>query len=240
MGFNAITIGIRSSAKRRVAVTDPYWSSVVAVLHGESLVDSSSTNATITNHGVTINNATYKYGAGSLYFNGSGYLTMPDNELYNLGSNNFTIEAYIHQTARSGSNGGIIGKQRGTVSYGEYCFTTDSSGKIVFAATTGGEQGGSWNLISITSSIAIPLNAWTHVAVTRSGTTLKLWIGGVCVGTGTASGSITNGTSLLSIGSNKDGGQYSFTGYIDEVRITNGVARYTTSFTPPASAFPDQ
>jgi len=85
------------------------------------------------------------------------------------------------------------------------------------------------------SDIALPsLNTWTHLAVTRSGTNLKAFVNGVISGT-----PITNSTqnydTIKYIGRNP-AGEY-FNGYIDDLRITKGVARYTANFTPPTTSY---
>ena len=82
---------------------------------------------------------------------------------------------------------------------------------------------------------------WHHVAVTREAGLLRMFVDGVLVGTGSSSVSYTSTTALLSVGYQAQGaGRYPFRGGIDEVRITNGVARYTTNFTRPDKPFLNQ
>jgi hypothetical protein len=87
------------------------------------------------------------------------------------------------------------------------------------------------NLLTGTTSLST--NQWYHIAVTRQSGTVKLWVNGVLDGSVadarnySASGSLEVGISHV--------GNY-FTGYIDDLRITKGVARYTSTFTPPAQA----
>ena len=79
-------------------------------------------------------------------------------------------------------------------------------------------------------------NTWYHIAVTRSGTTVRQFVDGVQLGSNvTSSASFANGP--IQIGS---GGAGALNGYIDDLRITRGYARYTANFTPPTSAFPTQ
>jgi hypothetical protein len=79
-------------------------------------------------------------------------------------------------------------------------------------------------------------NQWTHVAWVRSGTTMTFYVNGVAGGTATISGTQagTATTAPVYIGT-KDSGLsgYGTLGYIADFRITNGYARYTTTFTPP-------
>ena len=93
---------------------------------------------------------------------------------------------------------------------------------------------------TITSSGAITTNAWNHIAVIREGTgsnETKIYINGTNDGTGTVSTDF-NQTEIMYIGANRAAGD-PMKGYIDDVRITKGVARYTSAFTPPTAAFPD-
>jgi hypothetical protein len=92
----------------------------------------------------------------------------------------------------------------------------------------------------LTSSTSLSLNTWTHVACVRSSGTITVYIDGV------ASGSVSNSTNLTdttpTVGTVVDyrntGSTYMLQGYIDDLRITKGLARYTSAFTPPEAALP--
>jgi hypothetical protein len=84
-------------------------------------------------------------------------------------------------------------------------------------------------------------NTWYHFAACRSGSTLKLFVDGVEEYSGTDTTDYTSSASF-NAGDRQDldpFGQYPLDGYIDDLRITKGVARYTANFTPPTAAFPD-
>ena len=94
---------------------------------------------------------------------------------------------------------------------------------------------------TITSSGAINLDAWNHIAVVREGTgsnQTKIYINGTNDGTGTVSTDF-NQTSVMYVGCNRTAGD-PMKGFIDDVRVTKGIARYTTTFTPPTAPFEDQ
>ena len=230
---------------------DPYRSQVSLLLHGDgangstTIVDSSPTPKTVTAFGnAQISTAQSKFSGASVSFantNASGdsnRLTIPSVSDFDLATSNFTIESWVYLNNSNG--GGIVGKQRGVSSWGEYVFASLSSSRyLFFGCTTGGESGSGWTMINLTASIAVPLQSWAHVAVTRSGSVFTLWIDGASAGNATSSSSITSGSGLLSIGSSKDSGALGMNGYIDDLRITKGVARYTANFTPPTAPFPD-
>jgi hypothetical protein len=79
----------------------------------------------------------------------------------------------------------------------------------------------------------LPLNTWAHLALVRNGSTTTLYLNGTSVASGTSTNP-TDNTSPLQMGTS------GFIGYINDFRITNGLARYTSNFTPPTAAFPTQ
>jgi hypothetical protein len=86
-------------------------------------------------------------------------------------------------------------------------------------------------------------STWYHVAITRSGTSLRAFVNGSQIGTTqTTSNSLTASGAFCCVGENLDGGGQSqfINGYVDDLRITKGYARYTSNFTPPTAAFPNQ
>lgn len=99
-----------------------------------------------------------------------------------------------------------------------------------------GSTTNSWNTV-VTSTQIPTTGAWHHVAVSRSGSSVRMFYNGIQIGTtATSSNAIASGTSVR-IGGYQyfPGGARSFGGNIDEVRITKGVGRYTANFTPPSS-----
>jgi len=82
------------------------------------------------------------------------------------------------------------------------------------------------------STSVITANTWTHVALVRVSGTVTLYVNGTAVGSGSAPGNCT-GTNLVIGGYYSTG--YLYNGYLDDLRITKGVARYTANFTPPTS-----
>jgi hypothetical protein len=170
-----------------------------------------------------ISTSVVKYGTGSMYFDGTGdNLNTPTSPNLAFGTGDFTIECWVYANdvtslagiydGRGGSATPTIVIQSGTFKY----------------YTNGGFQ--------ITSS-SISTSTWYHLAVSRSGTSTKLFVNGVQGGS-----TYTDSTNYVSttpsfIGALFDGS--SLNGYIDDLRITKGYARYTATFTPPTAALPD-
>lgn len=97
-------------------------------------------------------------------------------------------------------------------------------------------QGGSNIYTSSTGSISA--SQWTHVAFVRDGSNWTWYINGIAAGTGTNSADLTFTTQPTYIGYGGEDYFAAFNGYIDDLRITKGVARYTSNFTVPDKAFP--
>jgi len=85
----------------------------------------------------------------------------------------------------------------------------------------------------------LAINTWYHIAVSRSGSTFRSFVNGVVEKTFTSSATIFSDVTIpYNIGRSgySPGGYFYYNGYIDDLRINKGVARYTTTFTPPTSA----
>ena len=188
-------------------------------------------DATALNDMVTVGNAQvsttqYKWGASSMSFDGTGdWLLFPNNVNITLNQAVFTIEGWIYLNA-VGSARGIVGKGTGTTGW---LLSTNSSNQVVFTDTT----------TAITSTGTLSVSTWYHIAVVRSGTGTNqtlIYINGTNDGTGTSATNF-NQTNSMYVGADRTGGS-AFNGYIEDLRITNGVARYTANFTAPTAAFP--
>jgi hypothetical protein len=173
-----------------------------------------------------------KFGGASMYFDGSGYLVSANTNISNFGSGNFTIEAWIYKT--SSTNSAIYdGRETGGTTTGVLLYTNSSNQIVVY-------QGAS---LLFTSTPAVTLNAWFHIALCRTGTgsnQTTVYINGNAVGSFTMSATnIANGYNAVGAVTNSPVGAGPFYGYIDDLRITKGVARYAQNFTPPQNAFPN-
>lgn len=195
-----------------------------------AVVDNAAKTAIETVGNAQISTTQTKFGTGSLYFDGTGdWLKVQDQIYLRFRTGNFTIEFWVYLASGDiGSNRGLVGK--GSTATG-WLVSLDTTQKVVFTYTTS----------TITSTGSITTNAWNHIAVVREGTgtnQTKIYIGGSNDGTGTVSTDFTQ-TSVLYVGADRSATS-PMKGYIDDVRITTGVARYTANFTPPTRAFPDK
>jgi hypothetical protein len=231
-----------------VVPVDPVFNNVSLLLHGDgtngstTITDNSPSPKTVTANGnAQISTAQSKFGGASIAFDGTGDdCRIESTTISNwFGTDLFTIEFWMRRLGDGfGGGAGILfdGILGGNLVANSVCgvYTRRTDRKISFfdGAT----------LFETTS--AITNNVWHHIAITRDGSNnLKVFIDGVAGATGSTSRNIS-GASLLYIGSDNTSailasGNYYYNGYIDDLRITKGVARYTANFTPPTAAFPD-
>lgn len=222
--------------------SDPNFASVVLLAHMEGLnlgttfLDSSGSPKTITpNGGVHTGTATAQFGSSSAGFDGAGdFLTVADHADFDFGSGDFTIEAWIKRNATPGVAFGLFTKRTSNAFHAPFNLEITSGNLLKAQVST---TGSSW--AQTLTSAGTPFNTFFHAAIVRQGTTLYLFLGGVLSASGALTGALMTNTAPLVIGATDAAGNYSHNGYIDEARITKGVARYTSAFTPPTSAFPD-
>jgi hypothetical protein len=256
LGFNGGLLGIRrtpttgtasglwfqneQSVARRAAIWpttgDTYWNDVSLLLHMDgsngstTFTDSSSNALTVTASGdAQISTAQSKFGGAAGYFDGTGdYATVTHSSVLDLGSGDFTVEMWIYPADLNYRF--MLGATVNSGGYLMLAINPTSSGQIWM-----GRSGVDWPLQF--SGHSLSTNTWAHLAITRSGSTNRLFIDGTQVGS-----SITDSTSWsadsagMLVGFQSAGSPWN--GYIDDLRITKG-CRYTANFTPATAAFPN-
>jgi hypothetical protein len=202
------------------------------------ILDNAMMNDLETVGNAQISTSVKKYGAASMYFDGSGdylYINPSNNLPFLYGSGDFTVEAFIYPTGVSGyqyicSVWGIVGQSDAT--YSSWQLRTNSANLEVVL-----QSGGTTTAIT-GSGTSLTANTWQHVAVSRGSNTVKLFINGTQVASQAYSSTLNSPASAFVVGVQLSNNN-TFTGYIDDLRITKGVARYTANFTAPDQAFPN-
>jgi len=175
-----------------------------------------------------------KYGTGSMYFDGSGdYLVAPYNPNLDLSAGNFTAEcwAYPNATATQALFS-ITGSTSVAYAQLQVAIKNDNTWYLLISTSSG-----AW--VSTTTSGSYLPNNWYHVAAVRNGSTFTLYVNGNSVLTQSTSSALFAYGGATRVGANASNGDV-FNGYIDDLRITKGVARYVTNFTPPVARMPNQ
>lgn len=215
---------------------DPYAANVSLLLKGDgtnnstNIFDSSANNLSITRNGDTkISTAQSKFGGSSIYFDGaSDYLTTQDNAMLQFGTGDFTVEGWIYINSLNSTGASGIFQ---ISPFGINASATNSVALHLFGNNT-------WSIYTkntyyLSSTNKWSLNTWHHFAYVRNSGNTKLYVDGIAI---IATDDNTNYTGQqLGIGAVYDKDTYEFYGYIDDFRITKGVARYTATFTPPGA-----
>ena len=191
-----------------------------------AIYDAAAKNDLETVGNAQISTTQSKWGGSSMYFDGTGdWLRAPSVTALSLNAD-FTIELWFYR-AVSGSN---------------YFFTLGdsfaSSGIEGYIGSAGAALNVfSSNAVQITSATTPSVSAWSHIAVVRSGSTVTLYLNGTSLGTWTSSATFSG---AFYAGAEFYSGSVtgSANAYIQDLRITKGVARYTSNFTPPTAPFP--
>jgi len=225
---------------------DSYYDNVSLLLHGNgNLTDTSGTPKTVTAVGSAATSTTQKrFGTASLAsLAASDFYTVPDSSAFDFGSGDFTVECWLYPVSGNAGYRTIFGKRLDGSVVAPLMAFIDPSGQLsVFAANAASAGSTAWTF-QINASSSPSVGQWSHFAMVRSGTTVTVWLNGASVGTSTALGTsalVTN-SAAFTVGSttNSVSTDPYFGGYIDEFRVTKGIARFTSAFTPSATAYPD-
>jgi hypothetical protein len=196
------------------------------------IFDNAAKNNLITVGNSRISTIQKKFGTGSMLFNGStDYCrTIAPAGTHQFGTGNFTIECWAYCTNLAGGTTNameIIDFRSSTINEARPTLAILNSQFLYFS-------NGSNRIVSST----ISANTWYHVAVVRSSGSTKLYVNGTNVGV-TYADTTNYLDSNPTIANWFPNPVYGFAGYIDDIRITKGIARYTANFTPPTQAFPN-
>jgi hypothetical protein len=190
-----------------------------------------------------ISTSVVKYGTGSLYFDGNGdNLSGPTTPDLNMGTGNFTVECWVYIVSRTLNYPLIFGNNNGSYTAGAVSLVNSNSDNAGYINRFCLSVRDHLNAPTLVASSTNSLNTWYHLAVVRNGTSLVMYRNGTSVASATISSSLAIDWGKLGSrvgGGNWDGAQSYLDGYIDDLRVTKGYARYTTTFTPPTAAFPN-
>ena len=221
---------------------EPYFHNNSLLLHGDgtngstTFKDDSINNHTITANGnAQISTVQSKFGGASMYFDGSGdYLATPVSDTLSLGTSDFTIECWAWRLANAPANSVLLQMSNSADVYSALFGFAASGNFVVYLSSAGS----SWDIANGQVLGSIDNETWVHYALTREGSTFRTFKNGVQQSTWTSSASIYQAGNQVRIGAGQSYASCNYGGYIDDLRITKGVARYTATFTPPTSALP--
>jgi hypothetical protein len=197
---------------------------------------STSAHVVTSNGNPQLNAATTKFD-GAMYFDGAGdYISVPDHDDWNFGSGDFTVDFWVQpKTIQDGAQESInyvswgVGAWQNAGYQENWRISSHHASNEIFVVIPSNEYG--------FSHTAWSTDTWYHVAMSRSGDTLRVFVDGQIIGTQDVAGvSIPTTSYDIQIGKGHygagDGTDYYLDGYMDELRISKGIARWTTNFTP--------
>jgi len=225
---------------------DPHFSNVVLLLPMELdpetqdenvFIDHSTYSHTVTQGstaGPYLITTIKKFGLRSAAMNSGQYLSIPDHTAFSLGSSDFTLELWLYKLSSVNPTIGIFSQRTSSTSGHAFTFQYNTSSNWQFIYTTNGST--QVTLSGFTTDTLANIT-WYHIALVRNGSTLSLFIDGVKKTDKTLSATLFNSSAVFRVGM-AAGNTATNGSRFDEVRLTIGVARYTSDFTPPTSAFP--
>ena len=195
-----------------------------------TFVDSSSSGHTVTANGdVHHETDQQKFGKTGVFCDGVGdFLNIPTSPDWDFGTNPWAVDFWFYSSVTTDdSNDGLFSLKKEAVS-AALLQITYNSGKVSFrvASTIDGRF-----------DVVVSHSTWHHIAVTSDGINARCFVDGVQVGSVDVSVvSFSDGLGGMWIGNYYDG-NYPLQGYLDEIRISKGIARWTADFTPPTAPY---
>jgi hypothetical protein len=175
-----------------------------------------------------VDTAQSKFGGASALFDGTGdYLTLDGSADFAFGTGDFTIDFWMCHTGTYNAYE-ILYDSRPFATQGLYPTIYLASGQLRYLIAS----------VDYITGSSPSTDVWHHIALTRSGTSTRLFVDGIQVGsTLSDSTNYINGASRPMIAASGPNNADSFKGWLDEVRVSKGIARWTTTFTPPTAPY---
>lgn len=177
--------------------------------------------------------ANVKFGTSALKTS-AGYISTPDSADFSLGSSDFTIDFWINHNGTSGLVGlaGQLDAVGNVSSQSIYIYRIGGTGPISVSIRTTG-------IVDLTSTTVFAgTSTWNHIAIVRSGSTVRLFVNGVQEASASISGPVNDSSTNWSIGRIGENSSFPASSVLfDEFRLSVGVARWTSNFTPPDAPY---
>lgn len=190
-----------------------------------------------TAHGTANTSSAPKFGTASAGFSNvtNDYANTPNSPDFILGSSNFTIDFWFNNQGGVASSRILAAHDNGTQSdLGfDVVMYSPAGGDLQAWFSTGGTTG---TRFVVSTGQVVAGTGWHHFAVVRNGTAFTAYLDGTGGAPVTQAGAVWTSTSTLAVGGAASAGA-GFIGFVDEFRISVGVARWTSNFSPPSAAY---
>ena len=237
-GGLTITGGITLGTSSGGGETDSNFSNVSLLLNGDGSNGSTSfTDLSDNSHSITVNGDTQvstsvkKFGTGSIKFDGTGdYLEVASSSAFDLGTDDWTIEGWIYPESDTDDRGAVFELYNDDNNVLRIMVQT--SDQLEFRIESGGTR------VCDIRTTNWDYDEWIHVAAVNNSGTITFYLNGTSEGTDSSFTMPDFSSARVLLGMDLLGTDRWYTGYIDDFRVTKGVARYTSNFTAPTSAHP--
>lgn len=178
-----------------------------------------------------IDTAQSKFGGASGLFDGTGdVVSFADHADFEFAAGDFTIEFWLRPSQVAAAKR-VMGKANGS-GYGPFMIYQN----LTVLQLNMASASGSWDIAASVGIGTVAANTWYHVAVTRKGRVVRAFLDGALAFQFSTTAALFNNADALTIGSDRIAAPDAYAGWIDDLRITKGAARYTAAFTPPVAA----
>jgi hypothetical protein len=227
--------------------SDPSFASVVLLCGFDGAdgatasVDESSFGRTLTFVGdAQLDTAQFKFGVSSLLCDGADdRVSAADSADFEFDAGPFTVECHVRFASLPAATGPLVCKQSSSTQSPIWGIYRTSTGNLTFrigTTTSGGSP------VDATVAASLSTATWYHIAADRDADgDMRLYLDGVMIASANSASAIPATSGSLFLGFASFGGfSRHFDGWLDEVRVTKGVARYASDsgFTPPTAAYP--
>lgn len=231
-------VGEGYPAEYTISYVDQYAGNVIVLMHMDGL-DGSTTfieetgRSVVASGSAQVDQSVKMFGTGSCSCDGvDNLLAIPYSADFDFGTGDFTIEGWVRSDTLAGGLHAVLSRRASSALRAPFCFFQNGVNLRIYSSS----DGTAWNIASDQVVGTMVIGTWHHFAFTRSGTNFYAFLDGVQGSTFSSALTVWANGEGIYLGDNAALTE-TFEGWIDEVRITRGVARYTAAFTPPSSPF---
>lgn len=197
-------------------------------------VNAGGSSHTWTPTNATTSTSAAKFGPSSM-LGSAGYITTPAHSDFNIGTQDFAVDFWLNNNGVGATGYGLCGQinSGGTAISTSFTMARFGGAGLIGANIINSGAGAQITLVSLTGFAST--STWDHIALTKSGTTFRLFINGSQEDVDTLS-SVNSSSQPFTIGRSGDAGT-GFSAMIDEFRLSVGTSRWTSNFSPPAAQY---
>lgn len=188
--------------------------------------------------GAQVDTAQSKFGGASALTDASGdRLTVPYAASLGLATGDFTLECWVRFSLPANSvSSAVLLAQTHSSYYHPWFLIANAPGGPYYTLSLVCYSDANALVVNITHGTQLYKDIWYHVAATRSGNTFRVFVNGASPVSASTAAALKSSSDAITVGALGSYGSR-HRGWLDDIRITKGVARYTAAFAPPSAEF---